>query len=139
MQLISARFFKTLSVILIKSNFLYFCQLNIIEIINNMVYCFCSIKTLPPLAFENLNSLETLNLQNNKLTSLAEEPIEPILDTLRTIDVSGKKMFMSRYLFDKRGNETKLKRCLLKITRQFSVISLSLFDNSCENIFLRRC
>lgn len=61
---------------------------------------FCSIKTLPALAFENLNSLETLNLQNNKLTFLAEEPIEPILDTLRTIDVSGnwRKLKLSTYL-----------------------------------------
>lgn len=64
-----------------------------------VMLCF-SIKTLPPLAFENLNSLETLNLQNNKLTFFAEEPIEPILDTLRVIDVSGMPAFHDVLLLD---------------------------------------
>ncbi|CRL05923.1 CLUMA_CG019071, isoform A [Clunio marinus] len=45
------------------------------------------IKTLPALAFENLNSLETLSIQNNKLTRIPEEVREPIIDTLRVVDI----------------------------------------------------
>lgn len=51
---------------------------------------FFSIKTLPPLGFENLNSLETLNLQNNKIMHITEEVMEPIVDTLRVVDIMGK-------------------------------------------------
>lgn len=42
------------------------------------------------MAFENLNSLETLNIQNNKLTRIPEEVMEPIMDTLRVVDIMGK-------------------------------------------------
>lgn len=41
------------------------------------------------MAFENLNSLETLNIQNNKLTRIPEEVMEPIIDTLRVVDIMG--------------------------------------------------
>jgi len=44
---------------------------------------------LPPLVFENLNSLETLNLQNNKLTHIPEDVTENVVDTLRHIDITG--------------------------------------------------
>lgn len=49
-----------------------------------------SIKVLPAMAFENLNSLETLNIQNNKLVRIPEEVMEPIMDTLRVVDIMGK-------------------------------------------------
>ncbi|CAH2241188.1 jg3254 [Pararge aegeria aegeria] len=42
---------------------------------------------LPTMGFDNLNSLETLNLQNNKLQHIPEEIMEPILDTLRVVDI----------------------------------------------------
>ncbi|GJQ82100.1 hypothetical protein Trydic_g15887 [Trypoxylus dichotomus] len=45
------------------------------------------IKTLPPMAFDNLNSLETLSLQNNKLMHIPEEIMEPVVDTLKIIDI----------------------------------------------------
>lgn len=45
---------------------------------------------LPASSFENLNSLETLNIQNNKLTRIPEEVMEPIIDTLRVVDIVGK-------------------------------------------------
>lgn len=48
-----------------------------------------SISVLPASAFENLNSLETLNIQNNKLTRIPEEVMEPIIDTLRVVDIVG--------------------------------------------------
>lgn len=48
-----------------------------------------SIKFLPAMAFENLNSLETLSIQNNKLTTMSEEVMEPIIDTLRVVDIMG--------------------------------------------------
>lgn len=41
------------------------------------------------MAFENLNSLETLSIQNNKLTRIPEEVMEPIIDTLRVVDIMG--------------------------------------------------
>lgn len=41
------------------------------------------------MTFENLNSLETLNLQNNKLMHVHEDVMEPVLDTLRVIDIMG--------------------------------------------------
>lgn len=49
-----------------------------------------SIKSLSGMIFENLNSLETLNLQNNKLMHVPEDVMEPILDTLRVVDLMGK-------------------------------------------------
>jgi Leucine-rich repeat (LRR) protein len=45
---------------------------------------------LPTLTFENLNSLEQLNLQNNKMDRLPEELMEPVMDTLRILDATGK-------------------------------------------------
>lgn len=48
-----------------------------------------SIKVLPALVFENLNSLETLSIQNNKLTRIPEEVMEPIMDSLRVVDIMG--------------------------------------------------
>lgn len=53
------------------------------------LYYLFRIKILPPLLFENLNSLETLNLQNNKLPHISEEVTESIVDTLRHIDITG--------------------------------------------------
>lgn len=44
---------------------------------------------LPAMAFENLNSLETLSIQNNKLSTIPEEVVEPIIDTLRVVDITG--------------------------------------------------
>lgn len=49
-----------------------------------------SIKVLPSMIFENLNSLETLNIQNNKLNRLPQDIMEHIIDTLRIIDITGK-------------------------------------------------
>lgn len=48
-----------------------------------------SIKTLPSMVFENLNSLETLNIQNNKLTRIPADVMDPIVDTLRVVDITG--------------------------------------------------
>ncbi|KRT79589.1 hypothetical protein AMK59_7218 [Oryctes borbonicus] len=39
------------------------------------------------MAFDNLNSLETLSLQNNKLMHIPEEIMEPVVDTLKVIDI----------------------------------------------------
>lgn len=47
------------------------------------------IKVLPPLVFESLNSLETLSLQNNRLTHIPQDVTENIVDTLRHIDMTG--------------------------------------------------
>lgn len=44
---------------------------------------------LPPLVFENLNSLSSLNLQNNKLVHIPDEITYQIIDTLRMIDLTG--------------------------------------------------
>lgn len=44
------------------------------------------------MSFENLNSLETLNIQNNKLDRIPEEVMEPIMDTLRVVDIMGKNV-----------------------------------------------
>ncbi|XP_039300538.1 leucine-rich repeat LGI family member 3-like [Nilaparvata lugens] len=39
------------------------------------------------MVFDNLNSLENLNLQNNKLKHIPEDVMEPVVDTLRIVDV----------------------------------------------------
>jgi len=57
---------------------------------NHYVLPLFSIKVLPSLLFENLNSLETLNLQNNKLQRIPQDIMEPVIDTLRIIDITGK-------------------------------------------------
>lgn len=57
------------------------------------------IKILPPMIFENLNSLETLNLQNNKLVHIPEDVTETIVDTLRMVDITGRKSFMKLIIF----------------------------------------
>ena len=44
--------------------------------------------------FENLNSLETLNLQNNKLSRIPEDITENIVDTLEVIDLTGIILFL---------------------------------------------
>lgn len=49
------------------------------------------------MGFDNLNSLETLNLQNNKLQHIPEEIMEPILDTLRVVDIMGKYLTFLRF------------------------------------------
>lgn len=41
------------------------------------------------MVFENLNSLETLQIQNNKLVRIPEEVMEPVMDTLRGVDIMG--------------------------------------------------
>lgn len=67
-------------------------------------YCVCCdlfrIKILPPLVFENLNSLETLNLQNNRLTHIPEEVTENIVDTLRHIDMTGNASLVTYSIFN---------------------------------------
>lgn len=50
------------------------------------------------MAFENLNSLETLNIQNNKLTRIPEEVMEPIMDTLRVVDIMGKFIIYTAHI-----------------------------------------
>lgn len=50
------------------------------------------------MAFENLNSLETLSIQNNKLTTISEEVVEPIIDTLRVVDIMGEFLMLSNYM-----------------------------------------
>lgn len=47
------------------------------------------------MAFENLNSLETLSIQNNKLTRIPEEIMEPIMDTLRVVDITDNPLICS--------------------------------------------
>lgn len=49
---------------------------------------------MPASSFENLNSLETLNIQNNKLSRIPEEVMEPIIDTLRVVDIVGEKIIL---------------------------------------------
>ncbi|KAL7296891.1 hypothetical protein TKK_0010281 [Trichogramma kaykai] len=48
------------------------------------------IKFIPSSTFENLNSLEILNLQNNKLSILSEDLVDSTVDTLKVIDITGK-------------------------------------------------
>lgn len=57
-----------------------------------------SIKSLPPMAFENLNSLETLSIQNNKLSTIPEDVMEPIIDTLRVVDIMGEFLVALAFL-----------------------------------------
>ncbi|XP_066937440.1 leucine-rich repeat-containing protein let-4-like [Macrobrachium rosenbergii] len=47
-----------------------------------------NIKDIPPMTFFDLHSLEWLKLSHNDLTTLTEETVLPILDTLTMIDVS---------------------------------------------------
>lgn len=54
------------------------------------VFTHYSIKSVPSMVFENLNSLETLNIQNNKLTRIPADVMDPIVDTLRVVDITGK-------------------------------------------------
>ena len=49
-----------------------------------------SIHTIPDECFEDLHSLEWLKLWNNELTSLSYSLMEPILDTLKHLDIHSK-------------------------------------------------
>lgn len=60
-----------------------------------------SIKALPSMVFENLNSLETLNIQNNKLTRIPSDIMDPVVDTLRVVDIMGESFHANRF-FTKR-------------------------------------
>lgn len=51
------------------------------------------------MAFENLNSLEQLHLQNNKLVRIPEEIMEPVMDTLRVVDIMGELPLHFRFVF----------------------------------------
>ena len=57
-------------------------------VIRNVMFCF-RIKVLPAMVFDNLNSLETLSLQNNKLSHIPDDITENILDSLKAIDITG--------------------------------------------------
>lgn len=48
-----------------------------------------SLKMLPAMAFENLNSLESLSIQNNKLVRIPEDIMETLMDTLRVVEIQG--------------------------------------------------
>lgn len=47
-----------------------------------------SIKAIPPLALEDLHSLEWLKLAHNEITNIPEDTVQPILDTLKMLDIS---------------------------------------------------
>lgn len=61
----------------------------VLSVVPSTLSCRNRIHQLPTMGFDNLNSLETLNLQNNKLQHIPEEIMEPILDTLRVVDIMG--------------------------------------------------
>lgn len=52
------------------------------------------------MVFENLNSLEILNLQNNKLTRITEDITENIVDTLEVLDLTGKSVRNAQFYRD---------------------------------------
>ena len=50
------------------------------------------ISDIPQPTFEDLKGLEWLKLNNNRLRNLPYELVEPILDTVKHIDIHGKKL-----------------------------------------------
>lgn len=77
-----------------------------LNLLSSLRLLFSSISVLPASAFENLNSLETLNIQNNKLTRIPEEVMEPIIDTLRVVDIVGKYNY-ARIITNLNGGKTR--------------------------------
>lgn len=93
------------------------------------------IKILPPLVFENLNSLETLSLQNNKLVHIPEEVTENIVDTLRHIDITGNMSFRLFSYTCIAFSDTMYDKCEIPLT--FSIRTDSLVINSLASKYTR--
>ncbi|CAH2009581.1 unnamed protein product [Acanthoscelides obtectus] len=102
------------------------------------------IRTLSGLVFENLNSLETLNLQNNKLMHVSEDVMEPVLDTLRVVDITDNPLLCDcelqwyknwlRNLKDKDDEMMQKKRTVCTMSnehREYSLTSLPLERMQC--------
>ena len=54
-----------------------------------------SISLIPLTTFDDLHSIEWLKLYNNELTTLHYELMEPVLDTLKHIDIHSKRDFFN--------------------------------------------
>lgn len=93
------------------------------------------------MAFENLNSLEILNLQNNKLTRVPEEALEAIVDTATVIDIMGKyvwkcwiptlqsvwNIFLISTITEVVGKKKRLIKSIVKYTDVYSQRFLFIF------------
>ena len=55
------------------------------------IIVFFSIHRIPDETFEDLHSLEWLKLWNNELEGLSYSLMEPVLDTLKHLDIHSKK------------------------------------------------
>ena len=90
----------------------------------NFLLSYFSISRIPSSTFDDLHSLEWLKLYNNELTTLHYELMEPVLDTLKHIDIHSKfrQIDIERHTDSERQTDIQTDRKTIRRTGGLSEI-----------------